>query len=271
MSLAIITDSMTSFAPGVLERPDVKMVPLTYHFGASESYRDKVDLTEDEFYRKLEGSRVFPTTSQPSAGEFVEAYESLETYDELLVLTSSAKISGTHESAVSAASMVDRPVEVLDMKSAEIGSGLIFNEALKVIDGGGDLKETIEAVRPAIQRCRAWFAVGTLEYLQKGGRIGRGQRLAGSALDIRPVLTLEDGEIVPHKRTRGRRRQMAAMLEQIKPAVANGRPYSLGHANAPDAVTELSRQLGGGESFSASISGVIGCHVGPGAYGVAHL
>lgn len=271
MTLAVVTDSMTSFAPGVLERPDVRMVPLTFHFGSEESYRDKVDLSDEEFYRKLEGSKVFPTTSQPSAGEFVEAYESLGAYDDVLVLTTSARISGTHNSALTAADMVDRPVDVLDMKSAEIGSGLILNEVLETIDGGGGLEEALGAARPAISRCRAWFAVGTLEYLQRGGRIGRAQRLAGTALDIRPVLTLQDGEIVPHKRTRGRKRQMAAMMEEIKPAADSGRPFSLGHANAPEPVAELSRRLGGREAFSASISGVIGCHVGPGAYGVAHL
>lgn len=271
MTLAVVTDSMTSFAPGVLDRPDVRIVPLTFHFGTEESYRDKVDLSEEEFYRKLGESKIYPTTAQPSAGEFLETYESLSAYDDVLVLTTSAKISGTHNSAVSAADMVDRPVEVLDTRSAEIGSGLILNEVLEAIDGGGDLQEALGAARNAISRCRAWFAVGTLEYLQRGGRIGRAQRLAGSALDIRPVLALEDGEIVPHKRTRGRKRQMSAMLEEIKPAVENGRPYSLGNANAPEPVAELSRQLGGGEEFSSSISGVIGCHVGPGAYGVAHI
>lgn len=271
MTLAVVTDSMTSFAPGVLERPDVRMVPLSFHFGTEESYRDKVDLSNEEFYGKLESSKVFPTTSQPSAGEFVETYESLGAYDDVLVLTTSAKISGTYNSAVSAADMVDRPVEVRDMKSAEIGSGLILNEVLQTIDGGGDLQEALGAARSAISRCRAWFAVGTLEYLQRGGRIGRARRLAGTALDIRPVLALQDGEIVPHKRTRGRKRQMNAIFEEIKPAVDNGRPYSLGHANAPEPIAELSRRLGGGEAFSASISGVIGCHVGPGAYGVAHI
>lgn len=271
MTLAVVTDSMTSFAPGVLDRPDVRMVPLTFHFGSEDGYRDKLDLTDEEFYRKLQSSEVFPTTSQPSSGEFVETYESLGAYDDVLVLTTSAKISGTYNSAVSAADMLDRPVEVLDMRSAEIGSGLILNEVLEVIDGGGDLEEALSTARSAIARCRAWFAVGTLEYLQRGGRIGRAQRLAGTALDIRPVLTLEDGEIVPHKRTRGRKRQMAAMLEEIKPAVDNGRPYSLGHADAPEPVAEISRQLGGGEAFSVSISGVIGSHVGPGAYGVAYL
>lgn len=168
MTLAIVTDSMTSFAPGVLERPDMRMVPLTFHFGAQESYRDKVDLTDEEFYRKLQSSEVFPTTSQPSAGDFVETYESLGAYDDVLVLTTSAKISGTYNSAVSAADMVDRPVEILDMRSAEIGSGLILNEVLEVIDGGGDLEAALAAARPAIARCRAWFAVGTLEYLQRG-------------------------------------------------------------------------------------------------------
>lgn len=270
MTVAIVTDSMTSLPAGVRERQDVRMVPLTFHFG-TESFVDKVDMSNEDFYRKLKESSVFPKTSQPSAGAFVEAYEGLDAYDDILVLTTSKKISGTHESAVAAAGMVDRPVEVRDMKSAEMGSGLILLEALEVLDGGGDFREVLQAAEAAIARCKAFFAVSTLEYLQKGGRIGRAQRLLGTALDIRPVLTLEDGEVVPHKRARGRKRQVAALAEQLRPAVEAGRAVSLGHVDAPEAVAELAEVSGGRERFIAEIGGVIGSHVGPGAYGVAHL
>lgn len=271
MTTAIVTDSTTSLSPEVRERPDVRIVPLTFHFGPDENYLDKVDMSNAEFYERLAESDEFPTTSQPAAGAFVEAYESLSAYDEVLVLTLSGKLSGTYESAVTAAEMVDRSVEVLDTRSAEMGSGLILLEVLKVIDEGGEFRDVQRAAEAAIRRCNVLFAVGTLKYLAKSGRIGRAQRLVGTALDIRPVLALESGEVVPHKRARGRKRQMAALVEQLKPAVDAGSSLYFGHIDSPDAICELSEALGVEQKRVAEIGGVVGCHVGPGAYGVAYL
>lgn len=271
MTTAIVTDSTTSLVPEIRERPDVRIVPLTFHFGPDETYLDKVDMSNAEFYERLAESQDFPTTSQPPAGAFVEAYESLSAYDDVLVLTISGKLSGTHDSATAAAGMVDRPVEVLDTRSAEMGSGLILLEALKVIDEGGEFGDVRRAAEAAIRRCNLLFAVGTLKYLAKSGRIGRAQRLVGTALDIRPVLGLDDGEVVPLKRARGRKRQMAVLAEQVKPAAEAGRPLYFGHIDAPDALADLADALDVEPKLVAEIGGVVGCHVGPGAYGVAHL
>ena len=271
MTTAVVTDSTTSLAPGVLERPDFRMVPLTFHFGPDETYRDKIDMSNAEFYERLYAADEFPTTSQPAPADFVEAFEALEAYDQILVLTLSAKFSGTYDSAVSAAGMVDKPVEVIDTRSAEMGSGLILREALRVVDEGGDFKDVRRAAESAIDRCNVLFAVGTLEYLAKSGRIGRARRLVGAALDIRPVLKIENGEVVPHKRTRGRKRQLAAIVEEVKPAADAGHPLYFGHIGAPERLSELAESLGVEEELVAEISGVVGAHVGPGAYGVAYL
>lgn len=271
MTTAIVTDSTTSLGPEVLERPDVRVVPLTFHFGSDETYRDKVEMSNEEFYARLRDADVFPTTSQPPAGAFVEAYESLSAYDDLLVLTVSSKLSGTYDSAVQAAGMVDRPVEVVDTGSAEMGSGLILLEALKVLDEGGEFTEVGRAAESAAGRCNLLFAVGTLEYLAKSGRIGRAQRLVGTALDVRPVLKVVEGEVVPHKRTRGRKRQMNAIVEEVKPAAEAGRPLYFGHIATPEPLSELAHQLGVEKTHVAEIGGVVGSHVGLGAYGVAHL
>jgi DegV family protein with EDD domain len=249
----------------------VRVVPLTFHFGTQETYRDKIDMSNADFYERLQETTEFPTTSQPAAGAFVEAYEALSAYDDLLVLTISSRLSGTFRSAEQAAGMVDRPVEVVDTKSAEMGSGLILLEALRVIDGGGDFKEVRRTVDSAVRSCNLLFAVQTLEYLERLGRIGRAQRLLGTALDVRPVLSVEDGEVVPHKRTRGRKRQMAAIVEEAKASASSGRPLYFGHVNAPDAVTDLARALGKRPKYVAEIGGVVGSHVGPGAYGLAFL
>jgi len=270
VTTAIVTDSTTSLPEGVRERPNVRVVPLSYAFGPGETYVDKVDLSNEEFYEKLRGFS-FPTTSQPPAGAFLEAYESLHAYDDILVLTLSSKLSGTYGSAVTAVGMAGRPVEVVDTKSVEMGSGLILLEALRVVDEGGSFEEVKEATEAAIGRCEILFAVGTLEYLEKSGRIGRAQRLLGTALDIRPVLRVEDGEVVPQKRARGRKRQMAALLEEAKPAANEGRPLAYGYADDPEPLAELIDSLNVEGRFIAQIGGVVGSHVGPGAYGLAYL
>ena len=271
MTTAIVTDSTTSLAPGVLERPDVRVVPLTFHFGPEETYTDKVDMSNEEFYERLRDSDIFPTTAQPAPGAFVEAYQALSDYDDILVLSLSREFSGTYDSAVQAAGMVDRPVHVIDTRSAEMGSGLILIEALRCIDEGGDFDDARHAAERAIGGTKVLFAVGTLEYLAKSGRIGRAQRLLGTALDVRPVLQVADGEIVPLKRTRGRKRQMAAIVEEVRPAAEAGRPLYFGHIAAPELLSELAERLGVEERLVAEIGGVVGSHVGLGAYGVAHL
>jgi len=271
VTTAVVTDSTTSLAPGVLERPEVMVVPLTFHFGSDETYKDKVDMSNEEFYERLGDSDVFPTTAQPAPGAFVEAYEALSDYDDILVLTLSSEFSGTYDSARQATEMVDRPVHVLDTRSAEMGSGLILLEALRCIDEGGDFDDIRRSAERAVREARVLFAVGTLEYLAKSGRIGRAQRLLGTALDVRPVLEVAGGEIVPFKRTRGRKRQMASIVEEVRPAAEAGRPLYFGHIAAPELLSELAEQLGVEEKLVAEIGGVVGSHVGLGAYGVAHL
>ena len=271
MTTAVVTDSTTSLPPEIRERPDVVVVPLTFHFGPEESYTDKVDLSNAEFYEKLKSSEFFPTTSQPPVGAFVEAYEALGAYDDLLVLTISGELSGTYNSAVSAGEMVDRRVEVLDTRSAEMGSGVVLLEVLRAIDEGESFEEVRRVAETAIRDSRVLIAVGTLEYLQKSGRIGRAQRLVGTALNIWPVLTIEDGEVVPYKKVRGQKRQMSTLVEWAKPAVEEGRRIFLGHVDASEQLSELGKSLGEENVFVAEIGGVVGCHVGPGTYGIACL
>lgn len=271
MTTAIVTDSTTSLSPEILKRPDVRVVPLSFHFGAEETYIDKVELSNEAFYEKLSQAEEFPTTSQPPAGAFVEAYESLAAYDDILVLTISLGLSGTYDSAVAAADMVDGRVEVLDTRSAEMGSGLILRETLRVVDEGEDFDAVRQTAERAINSCRLFFAVGTLEYLAKSGRIGRAQRLVGRALNVRPVLKVENGEVVPHKRARGRNRQIATMIEQVKPAVDAGKLVYFGHVAAQKELDELCEKLGIEDPLTSTLGGVVGAHVGPGAYGLAYL
>ena len=271
MTTAIVTDSTTSLSLEILERPDVRMVPLSFHFGADETYTDKADLTDEEFYEKLQEADEFPTTSQPPAGAFVEAYESLSSYDDILVLTISRELSGTYDSATTGAGMVDGRVEVLDTRSAEMGSGLILLETLRVIDEGGDFEQVRQAAERAIASVEIYIAVGTLDYLAKSGRIGPAQRLMGTALKIRPLLKIEDGKVVPHKRARGLNRQITTLVEQAKPAVEAGKMVYFGHVAAREPLYEVFAKLGVEDPKIATIGGVVGSHVGPGTYAVAYL
>lgn len=271
MTVGIVTDSTTSLAPGVRDRPDVRVVPLTFNFGPDEVYRDKVDLTNAQYFERLEKAERFPTTAAPSTGSFVEAYESLSAYDDVLVMTISSELSGTYNSARAAVEAAGRPVEVLDTRSAEMGSGLVLTEALRVLDEGGTFDDVRRAAEGAIHRCELFFAVGTLEYLEKNGRIGRAQRLLGTALDVRPVLRVESGSVAPYKRTRGKKRQMAAIVEEAKSVVEEGRPVAFGHVASPVQLAQLKEGLGTEGLFTAEIGGVVGSHVGPGAYGLAYL
>ena len=148
---------------------------------------------------------------------------------------------------------------------------MILLEALRCIDEGGNFDEVRRAAEMAIGKANVLFAVGTLEYLAKSGRIGRAQRLLGTALDVRPVLKVEDGEIVPFKRARGRKRQLASMVEEVRPAAEAGRSLYFGHIAAPELLSELAESLGVEEKLVAEIGGVVGSHVGLGAYGVAYL
>ena len=271
MTTAIVTDSTTSLSPDIRERPDIRVVPLSFHFGPGEDYTDKVDMSNKEFYEKLRNTEEFPTTSQPPAGAFVEAYESLDAYDDVLVLTLSGELSGTYDSATTAAEMVDRPVEVKDTRSAEMGSGLILLEVLKVLDDGGDLEDALRTVEAAIRNVEVFIAVGTLEYLAKSGRIGRAQRLVGTALNVRPVLKLQDGMVSPYKRTRGRKRQMDTIVEHVRPALEEGKTPYFGHVAAPNTLRDIFSALGIEDPKVAEIGGVVGSHVGPETYGVAYL
>lgn len=271
MTTAIVTDSTTSLQPEVRERPDLRVVPLSFHFGAEETYLDKVDMTDREFYERLREAEEFPTTSQPPAGAFVEAYEELSAYDDVLVITISRQLSGTYESATAAQGMVERPVEVLDSRSAEMGSGLIVRAALRAIDEGRDFREVRRAAEEAIRDVEVFFAVGTLEYLHRSGRIGRAQKLFGTALNIRPVLTLVEGTVTPYKRVRGRKKQIAALVEEVKPAIEAGKTPYFGHVDARESLDGLLSELGIEEPLVAEIGGVVGSHVGPGTYGVAFL
>ncbi len=273
---AIVYDS-TADLP-VPDRDSWRMVPLTVHFG-DEEVRDYVDLTVEEFYARLQTDAEHPRTSQPSPGAFAAVYaELLETYDHVVSIHISSKLSGTWASAQAAARDFPDRVTVIDSLNVSMPLALAVMRVQQALDDGvapADLPAVVERAR---RSCDCLFSVPTLEYLQRGGRIGRAQALVGSLLGVRPLLAIEDGEVVPAGKVRGADRVLPALVAEL---VRRSVPYAeidvaIAHAADPQAAAELERLVRDARDGIRSVrvltlGAVIGAHAGPGALGLAYV
>lgn len=277
--VGIITDSTCDLEPSELEALDVRMVPLTVHFG-DDHYADWVDLSPSEFYPKLVSATTLPTTSQPSPVDFSAAYSSLaeQGCEEVVVITLSSALSGTYESAMLAAKDAPLTVRIVDGKRASQASGLAVKAAVEARAAGASA-EAIEARAIEVAAAsRLFFLVDTLDYLVKGGRAGKATGLAASLLNIKPVLQVNaDGIIEPFKKVRGRSQAIAALAEHVaSDSRENGRMrLVLLHAARPSDADELGAAIAAAgadvEIDSQGVIGaVIGVYTGPGALGVAY-
>jgi len=277
--IGIVADSTCDLGPEDLARRGVRMVPLTIHVG-EKHLADWIDLTPDEFYPMLASATELPTTSQPSPADFTAAYEELaaEGCEEIVVVTLSAALSGTFESATLAAATSPVPVRILDGKTASLATGLIIEAAAEARDRGLD-GAGIEARATQVARSmRLFFLLDTLDYLVKGGRAGKATGLAASLLNIKPVLKVNaDGIIEPFKKVRGRSQAIAALVEHVaEDARQNGRMRMvvLHAANTRDGEQLEAAVLATGADIEiehhGAIGGVIGVYTGPGAVGVAY-
>jgi len=270
---AIVTDSTADLLPELAARHSITTVPLTVNLDG-RSYLDGVDITASEFYDKLRSSSTHPTTSQPSPGQFKEAYERLlEDHQEVVSLHISGKLSGTLDSARQAAELVggDR-VRVVDSEFVSMPlAGLALVAALRAERGGG-ASEVIEDVSRVREAMRCFFAVSTLEFLRRGGRIGSASALLGSVLQIKPILAIEAGEVSPLERVRTQERAMSRLVELGRSLDrAAGLCVVIGHAAAEaqaEALAERFEDLA--ESLVVQPLGpVVGAHAGPGTVGLA--
>jgi DegV family protein with EDD domain len=277
--IAVVTDSTCDMGPEALASMGVPMVPLKIHFG-DDTYQDFVDFTPDEYYVKLVSDPRHPTTSQPSPKEFAEVYERLaaDGYEGAVVVTISAKLSGTYESATLAVKDAPIPVRVVDSRFVSAAAALIVLEAVAARDRGEDLDGVEAAAIDAAGRAELFFVLDTLDYLVKGGRAGKAQGLAASLLNIKPVLRVKDGLIEPFKKVKGTRKayqEMAAHVAAVSKQVG-GVKVLLMHAAAPALAQQMADELQaaglvGTIVGTESIGSCIGTHVGPNAVGVAFL
>ena len=270
----VVTDSTADIPEALMRQWNVAMVPLSVNFG-TESLKDKVEITHDEFVRRLKASgRTLPTTAQPPPGLFEETYRRLadEGADSIISLHLSEKLSGTCGSArIAAEEVADRvKVEVIDSKSISLGLGFLAIEAARVAATGADLAAVTAAVRKMIPNIQIIFFPDTLEYLQKGGRIGRAAAIAGSILSIKPLMRLDEGVVVPHERTRTRSKAIDGLVKFAAdfPHIRQMGALQIGDADIDTLLDRLGTIYPREKIIVVEISPVIAVHLGPGTLGV---
>jgi DegV family protein with EDD domain len=273
--IGIVTDSTAYMDEDYIEKNDIKVVPLKVIMD-DVSYREGTDISNDEFYKRMREEDIFPTTSQPSAGEFLEAYEEMsQRYDALVSIHISSGISGTCESARSAASEIgDYPIEVIDSRFTGIQLMMFVQGLVKARDAGKSIEELNALAARMIEGSVIMFCVDTLEYLHRGGRIGGAQALMGSMLRIKPLLYL-DGTIDAMDKVRGSKKALDRLVE-LSVEKAGGKRVQVGltHVRALDRLNELKGRIMKALDCDAAAmvanecGPVIGSHVGPGTVGV---
>lgn len=275
-NIAILTDSTANLPQAWIEQYGIHVIPLKIHWG-NQTLLDGIDITPKEFYMRLAPSQSLPTTSQPSTHDFIQAFEKLaDQADGIVVPLISSGISGTVNSAQIAARQFSRvPVEIVDTHSTSAGQAMAVLAAVQSAAQGKSLQEVRQAADEVVQRLHLFFAVDTLEYLHRGGRIGGASRFLGTALNIKPILYFDaEGKLDARERVRTKKMALQRLMSLAEEKV-NGHPLHLGiiHANAPQVAQEfreqITRHLQCKEVFTLELSPVIGTHVGPGTIGIA--
>ncbi|MDP6800207.1 MAG: DegV family protein [SAR202 cluster bacterium] len=277
MGVKIVTDSTSDLPPALAEELGITVVPLTVQFG-SEVFIDRVTMSPDEFFERLTLGEDYPTTSQPSVGDFVEAYERIGAdADGIVSIHVSDKVSGTLNSArlASEQAEVSCPIEVLDTYSVSMGVTMVAMEAARAASAGGDVDHVAGVAADAIDRCQVFALLDTLEYLEKGGRIGKAQALLGTLLRVKPMIILREG--VVHELAKARtRRKGIAKLERTAREFAPLVGLAVMHSTTPDEADALAKSLAGllesgSEPMVMQFGPVLGTYVGPGAIGIGLL
>ena len=272
--IKIVTDSSAYLPADLVQQHDIHVIHQKVLFG-EQTYREEVELSHQEFYRMLAEAETLPTTSQPSAGEFLDLYSELgKDGHEILSIHISSKLSGTISSAQSAKEMLpDAKITIIDSASTAMGLGLMVLTAARAAAEGKTTAEIVATVEKMIPAMNVVFVVDTLEYLQKGGRIGGAAALVGTLLKVKPILCLKDGRIEPLDKVRSKRRALARLLEVVEERVGPGTPVRVAvlHAQVPDEARELEREVlarfNCTECYFAELGPAIGTHTGPGLVG----
>jgi DegV family protein with EDD domain len=271
---ALVLDSTSDYPEAPSRFPNMRVVPLYVRFG-DETFRDYVDLGPHDFYEKLRTSTELPATSQPTPQDFLSTYEDLGAYERIYSLQVSSKVSGTFRSAELAAAELDGDkVRVVDTLSVSLAVAMLSHAIQRRLAHGTTDEEIDELIARFRRDSRVIFTVETLEFLQRGGRIGRAAALAGSLLNVRPILTIEDGVVSAAARVRGRQKALAEFERRFMAATEDrpGLRVAIAHADTAEWVGTLSelawRVRPKAEiELTAILGAVVGTHAGPGAVG----
>ena len=268
-NVAIVTDSVADLPPQVAEEFGITVVPLVVRFG-TDLYRDSLDLSPDQFYEKLRTSKVLPATSVPPPAAFADAYNKLaEKTNEIVVISLTSKVSATYQVALQAVGLMKKKcrVEVIDSQWAVMAQGFIAIAAAKAAQGGASLDEVLDAAHHTMHRVGIRAAFDTLEYLERGGRIGKAQAFLGSLLKVNPIIGIKDGEVHPCARERSRAKAIN-YLYNFAASFGKVEGLAVEYATNLDEANRLVRRLHSKYPqvpiYLSRASPVIGTHTGPG-------
>ena len=271
---AIVLDSTSDYPDAPARFPNMRFVPLYVRFG-DETYKDYVELGPTEFFERLRSAPDLPATSQPTPQDFLTAYENLAGYERIYSLHISSKLSGTFQSAELAAQELggDR-VRVVDSRTASLAIAMLAHAIQRRLTKGTTDAEIAALVERFHRECDVVFTLETLEFLKRGGRIGRAAALAGSLLNVRPILAIEDGEVLAVARVRGRPKALVEFERRFADATEDkaGLRIAIAHADAPEWIGTLSELVWRVRpkaeiEFTSTLGAVVSTHAGPGTVG----
>ena len=273
----IVLDSTADFPHAQDRFPNWRVVPLYVRFGA-DSYRDYVDIEPAEFYARLRTAEELPTTSQPTPADFAAAYKELASFERVLSLNLSSKLSGTFQSAGTAAAATDGRVRVIDTGTASAAITMLGLGIQRRLARGTTDDEVDELVERFKRESGLIFTLDTLEYLARGGRIGRAAGWAGQLLHIKPILTLAEGEVLPVKRVRGDRKAIQEFRNAFETGTRDqpGLRVGIAHADASERMEALKKLVhdvrpAAEIEVATTLGPVLGTHAGPGTVGLFWL
>lgn len=278
MGIKILTDSVADIPNEIVVSLDIEVLPLTVNF-EDGSYKDGVEITREEFYKKLSMVKKIPTTSQVTPGEFINVFQSLTSSgDEVIAILLSSKLSGTYSSAVTAKEHLknDR-ITVIDSKYVAFAEGLMVIEAARMAKKGCSKSEIIDRVAYMRENLECKFIIDDIEYLKKGGRLTTGQALIGKLLNIKPILTMEEGRLVFHDKVRGKKKAIKWILDLISENNYNLEEKTVGlfHSDCHEFLIDLQKELNSNfkvkEIIESNVGAVVGSHAGPGCIAIAFI
>jgi DegV family protein with EDD domain len=279
-NIAVVTDSTTYMPSELIKKYNISVAPQVLIWG-DHTYKDGVDIQSSEFFTRLKTAKVMPTTSQVAVISFQEIFQGLvDKGFEVLALLVSAKLSGTVQSAMQAKELMGpagEKVNVVDSQSVAMALGFQTLAVARALEAGASLKDAIALAEKSYQYTGVFFAVDTLEFLHRGGRIGGAQRFIGSALNLKPILAIQDGKVEGIERIRTKNKAQDRVLELVIEKVAGRSPVRLAtlHANAAEDAKALlvraEQALNPVESIFTEVSPTVGTHAGPGTVGLAFM